>query len=167
MDLPGLSESEEALLGEMQEHLRATIEHAGGNLPFDHYMDIALYAPGLGYYVNGRRKFGESGDFTTSPEVSPLFSQCLAQQIAECLDNLEQGVVLEFGAGSGRMAVDVLRELQRLDALPGEYLILELSPDLQSLQRATLSDEAPELLDRVRWLTAVATAEFRGSGGGQ
>ena len=78
MELPGLTDSEVQLLREMREHLAGEIRAADGALPFDRFMETALYAPGLGYYVNGRRKFGEAGDFVTAPELSPLFSRCVA-----------------------------------------------------------------------------------------
>ena len=153
MQLPGLNQEEDALLGAMRTLLRDAIAEAGGALPFDRYMELALYAPALGYYVNGRRKFGETGDFITAPEISPLFGRCLARQVSECLTRLEGGSVLEFGAGSGRMASDMLRELAELDCLPDRYLILELSPSLQQIQRETLRATVPELISRVVWLT--------------
>lgn len=162
MHLPELTSAEASLLGEMRGRLTAQIESAGGALPFDRYMETALYAPGLGYYVNGRRKFGEAGDFVTAPEVSPLFSRCLARQVAECLRNLGGGSVLEVGAGSGRMATDMLTELETLDALPERYQILELSPSLQQAQFDTLSHGVPHLLPRVVWLTEMPAAGFRG-----
>ena len=162
MHLPELTDAEASLLGEMRGRLTAQIEAAGGAMPFDRYMETALYAPGLGYYVNGRRKFGEAGDFVTAPEVSPLFSRCLAHQVAECLRNLGGGSVLEVGAGSGRMAADMLAELETLDALPERYQILELSPSLQQAQFDTLSHAAPHLLPRVVWLTEMPATGFRG-----
>jgi SAM-dependent MidA family methyltransferase len=115
-------------------------------------MELALYAPGLGYYVAGSRKFGEAGDFVTSPEVSPLFAQCLARQARDVLRELGTGDILEFGAGSGLLAADMLAELERLNVLPDSYQILEISPELQERQRETLLQKVPGLLKRVRWL---------------
>lgn len=161
MDLPALSDDEAALAGAMHGHLTEAIAAAGGALSFDRYMELALYAPGLGYYVNGRRKLGEGGDFVTAPEVSPLFSQCLANQVAECLARVG-GEILEFGAGTGRMAADMLVRLAELGRLPERYLILELSPDLRALQRETLSAAAPGLLARVEWLESLPAPGFRG-----
>jgi len=162
LDLPGLSEAEAALLHQMRSYLAGEITAAGGALPFDRYMDAALYAPRLGYYVNGRRKFGESGDFITAPEVSALFSRCVAHQAAECLDKLGGGGVLEVGAGSGRMAADVLLELEAMGRLPERYYILEVSPSLQQTQREALEVAAAHLVDRVTWLQQLPPTGFRG-----
>ncbi len=162
MELPGLTDSEVQLLREMREHLAGEIRAADGALPFDRFMETALYAPGLGYYVNGRRKFGEAGDFVTAPELSPLFSRCVARQVGQCLGLVDGDTVLEVGAGSGKMAADMLVELAALDRLPQEYLILELSPSLQQLQRETLAARAPQLLPRVAWLQDLPESGFRG-----
>ena len=143
------------------EHVRERIGAAGGEIPFDEYMDLALYAPGLGYYSAGARKFGEAGDFVTAPEVSPLFGKCLGRQCAEVLAELAGGDVLELGAGSGAMAADVLAELEALGRLPQHYYILEVSADLRERQRETLAARVPGLLDRVEWLDAPLT-QFRG-----
>jgi SAM-dependent MidA family methyltransferase len=123
-----------------------------GWLSFARYMELALYAPGLGYYASGTAKLGAAGDFVTAPELSPLFGRALARQIAEVLVD---GDVLELGAGSGRLALDLLGELERLDRLPRRYLILEVSPDLRTRQRELLAAKAPHLLDRVGWLDAL------------
>ncbi len=128
------------------------IDKSGGILPFDSFMERALYAPGLGYYVAGSRKFGETGDFITSPEVSPLFAQCLARQIVPVLETLGSGQVLEFGAGSGRLAADLMLGMEQLGSLPERYAILEVSPELRTRQKQTLETEAPHLLSRVCWL---------------
>ena len=114
------------------------IAQSGGRLPFDRYMELCLYAPGLGYYSGGLRKFGESGDFVTAPEVSPVFARCLSRQCRQVLAELRGGDLLEFGAGSGRLAVDMLRELDRLGQLPERYFILEVSAELRDRQARTL-----------------------------
>ncbi|WP_275096309.1 class I SAM-dependent methyltransferase [Sedimenticola hydrogenitrophicus] len=142
--------------------IRDEIAAAGGRIPFDRYMELALYAPGLGYYAAGARKFGAAGDFVTAPEISPLFARCLARQCREVLDGLPGGTILEVGAGSGILAADLLLELERLDCLPARYLILDLSPELQQRQRQTLSQHAPHLLERVEWLTAFPESAFCG-----
>lgn len=162
MDLPGLDQAEKSLLREMRLRLASEIAAADGALPFDRFMEIALYAPGLGYYVNDRRKFGEAGDFVTAPEVSPLFSRCVARQVAQCLQGLGGGRVLEIGGGTGRMAADILRELEAIGDLPERYCILELSPTLQQVQRETLEAAAPHLMDRVAWLQGLPVRGFSG-----
>jgi SAM-dependent MidA family methyltransferase len=118
-------------------------------------MDIALYAPGLGYYTAGARKFGAAGDFITAPELTPIFGQAVAGQVRQVLDHMGGGDILELGAGSGRLAADMLLELARLDCLPGRYYILDISPDLRERQQALLQSEVPQLLDRVEWLNAL------------
>jgi SAM-dependent MidA family methyltransferase len=162
LDLPALNEREVALLADMRRLLLDEIAAAGGVLGFDRYMELALYAPGLGYYVNGRRKFGVAGDFVTAPEISPLFSRCLAHQVAECLARLGGGEVLEVGAGSGRMAADVLAELDAMAALPQRYLILELSPSLRLEQEQALRAAVPHLLSRVEWLDRLPQPGWQG-----
>ncbi len=162
LQLPTLSDDEQSVFQAMHAHLSAAIETSGGSLPFDRFMELALYAPGLGYYVNGRQKFGEQGDFITAPEASPLFARCLANQVAECLHKLDGGDVLEFGAGSGIMAAGLLAALQDLDCLPNRYLILELSAELQQRQQETLQREVPELASRVHWLDALPASGFNG-----
>ena len=130
------------------------IAAGGGWLSFARYMELALYAPGLGYYMAGARKLGTGGDFVTAPEISPLFGRALARQLAPLVaDGFEQ--VLEIGAGSGALAADLLTELERLGRLPQRYLILELSPDLRSRSRDTLAARAPHLLERVAWVNGL------------
>ncbi len=124
----------------------------GGLLPFDRYMELALYAPGLGYYVAGARKLGPHGDFVTAPELSPLFGACIAAQCREVLAEPGGGDILEFGAGSGALAARVLSSLADTTALPHNYFILELSPELRARQRQLLAEQIPELLARVHWL---------------
>lgn len=115
-------------------------------VPFDRYMDIVLHAPGLGYYSAGAAKFGPGGDFVTAPEMSPLFGTSVAHQLVELI---EVGCtrIVELGAGTGRMAADILRELERIDRLPATYEIVELSADLKERQSATLDAHRP----RLRW----------------
>ena len=142
------------------EHIRAAIAAHAGWIDFAHYMSLALYAPGLGYYAAGATKFGTAGDFVTAPELSPLFGRTLALQIAPILQ-ATQGDVLELGAGSGKLAVDVLLELERQHALPARYTILELSADLQARQLNTISTHAPHLVERVIWLNTLPS-DFNG-----
>jgi SAM-dependent MidA family methyltransferase len=136
------------------ELLRSEIATQGGWLSFSRFMEQALYAPGLGYYVAGSAKFGGQGDFVTAPEISPLFGQALAAQIAPVLAQTG-GDVLELGAGTGILAAQILDELNRLDSMPASYRILELSPGLKDRQRATLGALSAKVSGRVQWLEAV------------
>ncbi len=139
-------------------HLRALIAEAGGWIPFSQFMHAALYAPGLGYYMTNRDRFGWAGDFTTSPELSPLFARCLAAQIAEILERTGGGDLIEHGAGSGRLAFDLLEALERLGALPRRYRIVDVSPALRADQRELLA-AAPVPLD---WIDAPPAESWRG-----
>lgn len=143
------------------EQIRQRIDQAGGEISFHDYMREVLYSPGLGYYSAGSSKFGESGDFTTAPEISPIFSRCLARQCAQILDSHPDYEILEFGAGSGKMAADILLTLERLQQLPPRYLILELSADLRQRQQQTIAAMAPQLLEKVCWLDQLP-AQFQG-----
>jgi SAM-dependent MidA family methyltransferase len=140
-----------ARLGEL---IRADIAAQGGWIPFSRFMELALYAPGLGYYTAGARKFGEAGDFTTAPELSSLFGRTLAKQLIEVMQ-ASTPHILELGAGSGKLALDILSELEKRGALPDSYSILEVSADLRERQQALLQEQAPQLAARVRWLDAL------------
>ena len=142
--------------------LLATIKKSGGALPFSEFMNQALYTPSLGYYNAGWRKFGSQGDFITAPEISPLFSQCIAKQCQPILAAFDPRVILEFGAGSGIMAAEILQELARLNYLPNHYFILEVSAELRQRQQTTLQTRVPQLLDRVHWLDRLPTQPFCG-----
>lgn len=130
------------------------IRSSGGWISFARYMELALYEPRLGYYAGGSHKFGADGDFVTAPELTPLFGQALARQVAQ-VTAASANVVLEAGAGSGRLAADLLNALDRLGAAPERYLILELSGELRARQRATIERETPALAGRVAWLDAM------------
>jgi SAM-dependent MidA family methyltransferase len=137
--------------------IRCDIEARGGWISFARYMELALYAPGLGYYTAGAHKFGDAGDFITAPELSPLFGRTLARQVAEIMANSTPDI-LELGAGSGKLAADMLGELEQLGSLPDNYCILEVSADLRSRQQALLQQRLPHLFDRVHWLDTLPDA---------
>lgn len=135
--------------------IRAEIEAAGGMIPFRRYMELALYAPGLGYYAAaGGDRLTAAADFITAPAVSPLFARCVARQCADVLEEIGAGDVFEPGAGNGVLAAEMLAELERLGALPGRYRILEPSPALQEAQHRTIQQRVPAIADRVEWLHA-------------
>lgn len=125
---------------------------AGGKISFSEYMHLCLYTPGLGYYSGGSHKLGTEGDFTTAPEISSLFSQTLAHHIKDVFSQTDQPNVLEFGAGSGKMAVDILLELEQLKSLPESYFIIEASANLRERQQIHIEKMAPHLKHLVRWL---------------
>jgi SAM-dependent MidA family methyltransferase len=146
----------------MHEFLAGQIAAAGGWLSFERFMDTVLYAPGLGYYSAGAHKLGVGGDFTTAPEVSRLFGSCVARQCAEVLSALGRGSIMEIGAGSGRLAVDILLRLESLGALPESYFILEISADLRERQRRRFARYLPQLQERMFWLDQPPEAPFDG-----
>ena len=154
---------ESAHAARVLETLRARITEAGGWLSFDQYMQLALYAPGIGYYSAGARKLGEGGDFTTAPEISPLFGRCLARHCAQVLAACGGGDVLEIGAGTGRLAFDLLAALHANGTVPARYRILEVSADLRERQRALLKQLPARLFHRVEWLDTPPAEAWRGA----
>ncbi|HSD40903.1 MAG TPA: SAM-dependent methyltransferase [Burkholderiales bacterium] len=156
-DLPRPSPAAAAHSERVVASIRAEIECAGGWIGFARYMELALYAPALGYYMAGARKLGADGDFVTAPELAPLYGHTLARQVAQGLAAVG-GEVLEIGAGSGALAASLLEELGRLERLPEKYLILELSPELRERSRDTLAARVPHLLERVAWLNVLPPA---------
>jgi SAM-dependent MidA family methyltransferase len=146
-------------------HLRQCIIEAGGWLAFHRWMSEVLYAPGLGYYSAGSVKIasrnapnqaGLTGDFVTAPELTPMFGRTVARQVAEVLAVCEQPKILEFGAGTGQLARDLLEALKRMGHQP-TYEILELSADLKQRQQETLSAWS----EQVRW-TQTPNENFEG-----
>jgi len=135
----------------LTESIRHDIAAQGGWIPFARFMELALYSPGLGYYAAGAHKFGAAGDFITAPELSPLFGRTLARQVAEIMASSAANL-LELGAGSGKLAVDMLAELEQMGSLPDSYAILEVSAELRARQQTRMREHLPHLLDRVRWL---------------
>ena len=157
--LPPLSEELKKHVGQVNDYLLDRIEDEGGFLPFDQWMHHALYAPHLGYYTDGSTKFGSNqpkGDFTTAPELSPLFAQTLSRQVMEVLEGSQSLSILEFGAGSGALAEALITELRKQGIEP-QYSILEVSPDLRARQQERL---AP-LEAQVQWLDS-APHSFKG-----
>lgn len=144
---PALAEINDQLVQLLAEEMQAR-----GPMRFSEYMHRCLYEPGLGYYVNGLSKLGVDGDFVTAPELSEDFAHCVANQCAEVLA-ISGGGIMEFGGGSGRLAVDILCELDRLQSLPEQYFLLDVSGDLQNTQRQLIQAELPDhLASRVCWV---------------
>jgi SAM-dependent MidA family methyltransferase len=161
-ELPEPAADEAAHGARVAAHIRERIHAAGGWVDFADFMQLALYAPGLGYYSAGATKLGAAGDFVTAPEVSPLFARCLARVCAPLLAAQGGGVVLELGGGSGALAAELLEALASLGAPPERYLMLEVSADLRERQRATLAQRVPAYAGRVEWLDALPARPVRG-----
>ena len=142
------------------EYVAREILDSGGWIPFSRYMELVLYAPGLGYYSAGSRKFGAEGDFVTSPEISPMFARCLARQARQVLD-ATGGDILELGPGSGALAADLFEDLKEQGAPPRNYFMLEVSPDLRARQHALLAERFPEDFGRFTWIGELPVS-FRG-----
>ncbi len=127
---------------ELQACIRSRIGANGGWLPFSAFMQAALYEPELGYYVSGGAIFGAAGDFVTAPELSPLFASCLAHAVDGLLQHPADDI-LEFGAGSGRLAAEMVAVLARIGRAPRRYRIVEPSPVLRERQRRLLERTPP------------------------
>ncbi len=134
------------------EVIRCQINISEGKISFADYMNLCLYHPGLGYYSAGSNKMNYGGDFTTAPEISPLFSGAFAHHVKDVIRQIPLSDILEFGAGSGTMAVHILLELERLNSLPNYYFIVEVSADLRCKQQTLIEIEIPHLIHLVQWL---------------
>jgi SAM-dependent MidA family methyltransferase len=158
--------SPDALLHSQQfvQTLRQFIRENKGAIPFSRFMELALYAPGMGYYCAGARKFGADGDFVTSPELGSVFAQCVAHASAKILQQLEGGTIFfELGGGSGAFAEHALNHLSQLDALPTRYCILEPSADLRERQQQRLQQNlSTELFARCEWLDGPFETKWQG-----
>jgi SAM-dependent MidA family methyltransferase len=142
--------------------IRERIDAAGGWLPFDRYMDLALYAPGLGYYSGGAMKFGkraeDGSDFVSAPELSPLFATTLARPVAQALAQSGTRQLMEFGAGTGKLAAGLLNALASLEVEFDSYAIVDLSGELRARQHETIFAQAPKWAAKVRWLDTLPDA---------
>jgi SAM-dependent MidA family methyltransferase len=160
--LPALNEAEAAHAAALRAQIIRRIRASEGSIDFETFMELALYAPGLGYYSAGSAKLGAAGDFTTAPEVSELFGRCVARQCAQILAQTPGGSILELGAGTGSLAATVLQELAARDALPVRYDILEVSADLAERQRHRLGALPEALRARIRWLPQLPSSPLHG-----
>lgn len=156
-DKPALEHSQR-LCDRISEAIRVN----NGFIDFATYMNMAMYEPGLGYYSSGSGKPGAEGDFITAPEISPLFTRCLARQVSEILRMVKNPCVLEAGPGSGEMCCDLLLSLERIDCLPDKYLLLEVSADLRERQKILIESRIPRLAKLVTWLDTLPDKKFNG-----
>ncbi len=164
MSAPSLSDEAIAHSERLRTLVRGQVAQAGGAIPFWRFMELALYAPGLGYYSAGAAKFGRAGDFVTAPELGSLFAECVAGAAAPVLRQFGDGATwLEIGGGSGAFAEHALRHLADIDALPARYAILEPSADLRERQQARLRDAlAADAFARVHWLDGPLQDDWNG-----
>jgi predicted outer membrane repeat protein len=162
VELPQPDETEKQRSLALCAFIANSCKQQGGAISFGEFMQAALYQPGLGYYSGGRQKFGEHGDFITAPEVSPLFSRCIARQLAQVLAQMEHAVVIEFGAGSGVMAAEILLELERVNCLPDSYRIIELSAELRARQKLMIDERALHLAHKLEWLDSLPESPVQG-----
>ena len=161
--LPKPSDDALAHSDQLVELIRAEIAHSGGAIPFSRYMELALYAPGLGYYSAGATKFGEAGDFITAPELGSLFADGVAQAVSGLIRDLgSDAAFIELGGGSGAFAEDALKRLDELDALPARYRILEPSAQLRQRQQERIAKLDDRLSSRVEWLNRPPHEPFDG-----
>ena len=158
--LPPPSPEAAAHSQQLAEHIASTIVAEGDWIPFSRYMDLALHAPGLGYYAAGSRKFGGEGDFVTAPEITPFFARCIALQARQVLE-ATGGEILELGPGSGALAADMVEELKSHGAAPRRYLLLEVSPELRERQRERFAERFPGDTERFVWIDKLPE-KFRG-----
>ena len=160
-DLPAPDPAALALSEQLSEQLRQRIREQG-SIGFDQFMEAALYQPGLGYYSGGLAKFGPEGDFITAPELGKLFAECLAARLAPVLNSLQQPTLLELGGGSGCLMRDLLLALERRDALPERYAMLERSASCRAMQTETAGQLPERLRERIVWLDSPPESEFEG-----
>lgn len=146
----------------VMENLAKEIKANQGWISFEDFFDFVMYKPGLGYYSAGAKKLGSSGDFTTSPEISRLFGKTVSNQVIALLNNLESPSIIEIGAGSGRLAYDIITNLINSKMDFDKYYILEVSADFRERQRQELSLLPDETFEKVIWLDSILEAPVEG-----
>ena len=162
LNLPTPSAAALAHSARLSAAITADIISSGGCVSFRRFMELALYAPGLGYYSAGAHKFGAEGDFVTAPELGNLFAHCMARQCQEIMEHTSSAHILECGAGTGALAAEMLRAWEQWGCLPERYSILEVSAELRARQAQTLRARVPALVECVEWLDELPASGFRG-----
>lgn len=156
-----LTSVETAHTERLNQKILAEITSQGGWIPFSRYMELALYEPGMGYYSAGAHKLGAGGDFTTAPELSPLFGAAIVSTLIPILEGLrDKGLptrILEFGAGTGKLAESILTRLHELELPLDHYDVIEISPDLAQRQEQRLQGLIQSLHTSTKctWLSSV------------
>jgi len=147
----------------VQEHLKNKVNDHQGWLSFYDFMNFVLYKPTLGYYSTGTHKIGLGGDFTTAPEISKLFGVAIANQLLPAIRKYKKPSILEIGAGSGKLAFDIINHLNNRNVELDHYYILEISGDLKERQKSTLSQLPKEIQVKIRWLDKVPEKGIEGA----
>jgi len=146
----------------VMENLAKEIKANQGWMSFEDFFDFVMYKPGLGYYSAGAQKLGPSGDFTTSPEISRLFGKTVSNQVIALLNNFESPSIIEIGAGSGKLAYDIINNLINSKVDFDKYYILEVSADFIERQKQELSLLPDEAFEKVIWLDSILEAPVEG-----
>tara|TARA_B100000965_G_scaffold276616_1_gene234440 strand:+ start:1491 stop:2681 length:1191 start_codon:yes stop_codon:yes gene_type:complete len=136
-------------------NIKKKIKSSGGKITFGEFMHHALYAPSLGYYSGKSRKFGESGDFITAPEETDILGRIIAKQCFTILKEIPDASLIEYGPGSGALAVSILRQLIQMDLKPRAYYMVDVSEDLRERQKKRILTELPEIYDSVFWISGI------------
>jgi SAM-dependent MidA family methyltransferase len=157
-DLPEPGHDELMRSKALSRHIRQEMARQNGSITFENFMQLALYHPEFGYYNADSFALGKHGDFTTAPEISPLFAKCFARQIRQIHTELGSSHILELGAGTGRFAQDLITALDQSGNPPDHYYIYEISASLRKKQFANLKSHCPALLNRVSWLEQLPDA---------
>ena len=146
----------------VMENLAKEIKANQGWMSFEDFFDFVMYKPGLGYYSAGAQKLGPSGDFTTSPEISRLFGKTVSNQVIALLNNFKSPSIIEIGAGSGKLAYDIINNLINSKVDFDKYYILEVSADFRERQKQELSLLPDEAFEKVIWLDSILEAPVEG-----
>ncbi|MEN9916408.1 MAG: hypothetical protein RLY40_340 [Pseudomonadota bacterium] len=163
LDLPAPTLALQAQSAELSQLIRQEIHHdPSASISFERFMELALYEPKSGYYTAGLDKFGKAGDFTTAPEISPLFARCIGRQCLQVFSHLAQPDIFEIGAGTGQLAIDLLLFLEQQHRLPNSYKIFEISPSLRQRQQQHLQQHIPHLFPLIEWLDAWPILPIKG-----
>ncbi len=160
-DLPKPSDEQQAKSAALTHAIRQDIIAHGGLLPFANFMQHALYHPQYGYYQSPSFTLGKMGDFTTAPQISPLFAQCFAHQALQIFNHIGYSNVLELGAGTGQFALDFLQFFKSINHTIGHYFIYEISPALREKQYKLLAATHPDWLSRITWINELPN-DFKG-----
>ena len=153
--LPKPNKKENQRSVKVKEYISEKIQGSGNEIAFSEFMDYALYAEDIGYYDGDLKKFGEDGDFITAPEETDLIGKAIAKECYKASDELENLSLLEFGAGSGSMAVSVLKKLDQMKVKIQNYYIVDISKDLIKRQKEKISKELPSVYSRVSWISGI------------